>query len=983
MLFSQGNTAESRCGGSARDREPRAFHAQRQRSLCNRQISIMARDCLYIIDTFSLMFQVFHAIPPMTGTRGQPTNAVFGMTRDVMAILELKPTHLICAIDSPGPGKREEIYPEYKANRGEIPEDLAPQIPLIRQLFRGFRIPDLDCPGWEADDVIATAAEQAVARGMDVVIVSTDKDNRQLLRPEVRMWNCRKNEFFTEASLLEDWGIRPDQVVDFQSLVGDAVDNVPGIPKVGPKTAKTLLDQFGCLEEILDHASEAPGKKLQENLIRYADQARISRELVRLRRDLPLEIDFEAARVCLPDAAALLELFNDLGFRSYAAKMRAVVGAEVVGGGESAASVAGTSGVRGPSSQSVASAAAGGGGRSGVSPSASGSAGSGGVVATDTRQLTDAAAFTAVLPLLNQAEVLYLEPVIQGSRVRDRRLTAAVFSDGRQEFRVPAGAAATVAPLLLEWVSRFPGELCIASAKPFCHVLLNAGLPLPPRLFDASIADYLLDAGARGHSLPEIAERHATAAARSFTAAAPKPRQRTMFDDEDSGALAGGVGVEASLNSSAELLGLLMLVHRPLLQGLESDDLLSLYRELEEPLIRVLAVMEHRGICVDVGELARQGSEIGARIDLLTAEIHRQAGRSFNIDSPKQLSAVLFTDLKLPVIRRTQTGVSTDQEVLEQLAPLHPLPAAILERRHLIKLKGTYLDALPALVHPQTGRIHTSFHQTVAATGRLSSSDPNLQNIPVRTAEGRRVRAAFRPESEAWTLVSADYSQIELRILAHCSGDAALCEAFRQGLDIHAAVAAEVFGVPLENVDAEQRGIAKAVNFGVIYGQTPWGLAAALGIPQEAAAEFIDNYFRRYAGVAAFCERVLEETARSGFARTLRNRRRAISGIRRTTGLNRNMAERTAVNTVLQGTAADLIKNAMLLVDRMLAELNVEARMLLQIHDELVLECRHECAAVVIPRLRSCMEQAMVLDVPLVVDVTTGPNWLEQEEWGG
>ncbi|MEY3173201.1 MAG: hypothetical protein RLZZ436_1115 [Planctomycetota bacterium] len=926
----------------------------------------MSRDCLYIIDTFSLMFQVFHAIPAMTGTRGQPTNAVFGMTRDLFAILELKPTHLICAIDSPGMGKREEIYPEYKAHRGEIPEDLAPQIPLIRQLLRGFRIPDIDCPGWEADDVIATAAEQAVARGMEVVIVSTDKDNRQLLRPEVRMWNCRKNEFFTESSLLQDWGIRPDQVVDFQSLVGDAVDNVPGVPKVGPKTAKTLIEQFGNLEEILAHAGEAPGKKLQENLRLYADQALLSRELVRLRRDLPLEIDFEAARVCEPDAAALLELFTDLGFRSYAAKMRTQVGAE-----SDVAEPAVRKPADSPKSGDIPKPA--------DTPKSVSAPAARGVTPADVvrRQLSDSAAVAVAERELVDAGVLYVEPVISGGMVRDRVLLGAVMSGGGGEYWLPAAAAAAAGPALLKFLSGFRGELCVVNAKPLCHVLLNAGLSLPTTIFDASIADYLLDAGARGHALDEIVSRHAGGAVLQSVAAVSKPRQRTMFDDDGESAVGGADQV---LTAAAGRLQQLMHVRGELRDGLERAGLLTLYRELEEPLIRVLARMEYTGIRVEAAELSRQSAEIGVRIDTLTAEIFRQAGRSFNIDSPKQLSGVLFTDLKLPVIRKTQTGASTDQEVLEELAHLHPLPAAIIERRHLIKLRGTYLDALPSLVHPRTGRIHTSFHQTVAATGRLSSSDPNLQNIPVRTAEGRQVRAAFRPESEEWTLICADYSQIELRVLAHFSGDAALCEAFRRGLDIHAAVAAEVFGVQPGDVTAEQRRIAKAVNFGVIYGQTPWGLAGALGIEKEAAAEFIEHYFRRYSGVAAFCQEVLEETARSGYARTLRNRRRAISGIRHTTGLNRNMPERTAINTVLQGTAADLIKQAMLNVQRLLDETRSPARLLLQIHDELVLESPREAAAGLIPRIRECMEQAMNLNVPLVVDVTTGPNWLEQRD---
>jgi DNA polymerase-1 len=370
----------------------------------------------------------------------------------------------------------------------------------------------------------------------------------------------------------------------------------------------------------------------------------------------------------------------------------------------------------------------------------------------------------------------------------------------------------------------------------------------------------------------------------------------------------------------------------------------------------------------------------GEHIDRLTAEIHAAAGKPFNIDSPKQLSTILFTDLQLPVIRKTQTGASTDQEVLEELALLHPLPAKIMERRHLIKLRGTYLDALPQLVNSQTGRIHATFHQTVAATGRLSSSDPNLQNIPIRTPEGKQVRRAFRAGQDDWTLICADYSQIELRVLAHFSGDEAMAEAFRQGVDIHSAVASEVFGVPLQEVTSDLRRVAKAVNFGVIYGQTPWGLAAALGIDKDEAARFIDNYFAKYAGVARFCEEVLTETARTGYARTILNRRRAITGIRRTTGINRNMPERTAINTVIQGSAADLIKKAMLDVDEALLESGLRATMLLQIHDELVFECHVDDADTLMLLIREKMQDAMSLTVPLEVDVTIGPNWLDQAD---
>ncbi len=511
---------------------------------------------------------------------------------------------------------------------------------------------------------------------------------------------------------------------------------------------------------------------------------------------------------------------------------------------------------------------------------------------------------------------------------------------------------------------------------------MSAGESLPERLFDVSIADYLLEAGARTHDLSEVVDRHATDSVRKAAISeVRKSRQKTMFDDDDDENAAAQPSAVPELSGHCERqMRLLVAITRKLREGLSEDHLAELYSDLESPLIKVLARMELTGIKVDVNELKQQSKVVTEQVDRLTEEIHTMAGRPFNIDSPKQLQTVLFTDLKLPVLRKTSTGASTDQEVLEELALQHPLPAKIMERRHLIKLKGTYLDALPELVHPQTGRIHALFHQTVAATGRLSSSDPNLQNIPIRTPEGQRVRRAFCAGPPEWTLICADYSQIELRVLAHFSKDEALTDAFRQGVDIHAAVASQVFGVPLEGVTSELRRIAKAVNFGVIYGQTPWGLAAALGIGKDEAAQFIDDYFRKYSGVAKFCEKVLTDTVRTGFARTILNRRRAISGIRRTTGINRNMPERTAINTVIQGSAADLIKKAMLEVDAAMAKARLRATMLLQIHDELVFECHRDDADALVPLIRQHMQNAMELSVPLVVDVTRGPNWLDQED---
>lgn len=952
----------------------------------------MSRDCIYIIDTFSLMFQVFHAIPPMTGTQGQPTNAVFGFTRDIFAIRDRKPKYLVCAFDSPGPGKRDEIYDKYKANRSEMPEDLRPQIPLIKQLLEGFRIPVLEMAGWEADDVIATVTAQAVAKGLDVVIVSSDKDARQLLCPQVRMFNCRKNTFLDEAGLMEDWGVRPDQVVDFQSLVGDSVDNVPGVPKVGPKTAKTLIEQFGTLDNVLANADKAPGKKLAENLVTFADQARLSRELVRLRTDLPMTVDFEAATICDPDFKALYDLFSVLGFRRYATDMREKLVLETDDTTGRVGASSGSKPARTPAKaskdekkdsrqKSLLMSDDGVSGKTAsdlISDSASG-------VSAESKPTTtvhDAAELTSLLHSFVQASSVFVELMTSGNGVRQKRLTGAAISNGSRTVLVDLSRPQSepASDVLMKWISSFAGRVIISSAKPLCHILLSAGLPLPAQLFDASIADYLLDAGARTHDLSEIVDRHATESVKNAAIAdSRKGRQRTMFDEDDANATLVDPFKE-SANRCERQLRLLTAVAKGLQDGLQEDGLESLHDKLESPLIRVLARMEHAGISVDVPELKRQSDLAAIEIDRLTAEIYAMAGRTFNIDSPKQLSTVLFTDLKLPVIRKTQTGASTDQEVLEELAHQHPLPAKIMERRHLIKLKGTYLDALPLLVNDQTGRIHATFHQTVAATGRLSSSDPNLQNIPIRTPEGRQVRRAFRAGHSDWVLVCADYSQIELRVLAHFSGDAAMREAFKQGIDIHSAVASEVFGVPVEAVNSDLRRIAKAVNFGVIYGQTPWGLAAALGIGKDEAAQFIDNYFAKYSGVASFCEQVLTDTVRTGYARTILNRRRAITGIRRTTGINRNMPERTAINTVIQGSAADLIKQAMLDVDAALTSSSLRATLLLQIHDELVFECHRDDTAALIPLIRQKMQGAMTLEVPLDVDVTIGPNWLDQED---
>lgn len=919
-------------------------------------------DSLYAIDVYSLVYQVFHAIPPMTSPSGQPTNAVFGFTRDLLTIIkQKKPTYLVCAIDLSGPGVRDGIFEEYKANRAEMPDDLRPQIPVIIEIMESFGIPVISCEGWEADDVLATLSRQANDAGIETAIVTSDKDARQLITPLVRLYNVRRDKYLDEAALMDDWGIRPDQVIDFQSLVGDSVDNVPGVPLVGPKKASLLLNQFGTLEEVLARAEEAPGKKLRENLQTYADQALMSRQLVELNQDLPLEFEWEDAKVGGYDVDALVQIFRECGFRRYVDEVRKLAPdddapreplfvdngphVEIVDSEDALdALVSKLTGRRELGLRLETT---------GLDP-----------IRTSIAAVTiaidqNSAAFVPLSPLVAESP---LDPETVWSRLRN------LLSSGRDS----AGGTD---------VLRLVGH----DLKTSLTLLRRVGIEHVEPGLDSMVGFYLLEAGSRAHSLSHVVDR--------YFGQPVRPLSRINLDEKLESADSSDSRAESRKRKkedpplalsrdqfakhAAEEACLMLRVGEKMRGELEENELTTLYEELERPLIPVLADLESTGIRVDAEELARQNADVSARLDGLMEEIHEEAGEEFNIDSPKQLQEILFERLELPVIRKTKTGASTDQAVLEQLAQIHPLPAKIIEHRHLTKLKGTYLDALPRLINPDTGRIHCRFNQVVAATGRLSSSNPNLQNIPIRTPEGERVRRAFVPGGPDEVLLCADYSQIELRMVAHFSGDAALQQAFDEGIDIHTAVAAEVFHVGKDDVDPTQRRIAKAVNFGVIYGQTPFGLAAALNISRDEATEFIENYFERYSGVADFIERSLQETALNGFAQTLLGRRRAISGIRSKRGRTLNMAERTAVNTVIQGSAADLIKKAMVQIHQKLPALNFPARMLLQIHDELVFETPSTNAGELADFVRSEMESAMELSVPVTVDLSTGPNWLD------
>ena len=1000
-------------------------------------------DTVFLIDTFSLMFQVFHAIPPMQSPQGMPTNAVFGFSRDLVSLLQVhRPTWLICAMESPGPGVRDEIYPQYKANRSEMPEDLRPQIPLLLEVVEAFRVPVVQCAGWEADDVIATLTQQAVERGFIVKIVTSDKDARQLICPQAQMYNLRKNTYLDEAALLADWGIRPDQVVDFQSLVGDAVDNVPGVPLVGPKKAAALLQQFQTLEGVLANADQAPGAKLKENLKTFADQARLSQQLVRLNRNLPLNFDWDATRSPSPDVPKLQEMFRNFGFRRLIEDVKQFAAPDAAPAVVKSAPP--RTGERSLFDDSAAFQA-----DSALTPPPNRPSESLVTSQPEKVELLPAAPrrweiidtpekLEEFLTQLRQQTKFCLDLETTDLDPRSAQIVgwAICWTPGEAWYLPTMGPpesrlldGATVLNALRPILENPDIRLVNQNVKFDLMVLDCHGIHVPRDCIDVDpmVGDYLLDAGARSHGLETLIEKYFQRKSISI---------KELIGSGKSQKNMSQIPVDKVAEYATEDADLSLQLANLIETRLREQGLWDLYWELERPLIPILAEMEQTGIRVDSDELHRQSDGLTVRLKELITEIHGLAGHEFNIDSPKQLQVVLFTELGLPIKRRTSTGASTDQDVLEELAKLHELPAKIIEHRHLAKLKGTYLDALPLLVHSRTGRIHTSFNQVVAATGRLSSSDPNLQNIPIRTPEGELIRRAFiassntpagpvvepvaspvvvaarptqrrlfdddehdigksaenskplelnvsRPDvpnaGEEWRLVCADYSQIELRVLAHFSQDRELIAAFEQGVDIHTAVASQVFGVDREAVSSEQRRMAKAVNFGVIYGQSPFGLAAALGIDKKEAAAFIDGYFAKYSGVTQFIEETLEEVRTTGFARTILGRRRAIDGIRAVRNRNLNMPERTAVNTVIQGSAADLIKKAMLAVHHRLRKEHHPGRMLLQIHDELVFESPLSGIPSLVDLVRFEMQQAMALSVPLVVDVSIGLNWLETQ----
>jgi DNA polymerase-1 len=915
---------------------------------------------LVLVDAHGLIFQVFHALrDPMSSPDGRPTNAVFGFTRDVFTIRdEFKPDYLVFAFDRAGPTFRSAISPEYKAHRPPPPDDLVIQVPMIERVVQAFGLPVIAYDEFEADDVMATLARRGVEKGCEVILCTSDKDCRQLLGPHVRMYNLRKRTYLDPDGLLADWGISPEQVIDFQALVGDSADNVPGVPGVGPKTAQKLLQQFGSVDGILARIDEVKPDKTRLAIAANVDKLRTSRELVALRTDVPIELNWEAWKPAPLDPARLLPLFEEFGFRGFAQRVRNLPPPAATAPSAAPRSLFDDVEAKSPADSEP-------------------------LTAWDAEYtLVDSdEAFRALIAELSKQTRLAIDVETTGlDPLADRIVGIAItWRAGRGWYvavRGPAGAA-TIAP-----------ETALAALKPILEnesvakinqnikfdllVLRAAGIDVRGVAGDSMLADYLLRAGERSHNLDELARRHLNHENISIESLIGKGKKQLRMDE---------VAPDRVAQYAGEDVDVAWRLTEKLEAELDREHLGDLYRTVEIPLVGVLADMEFTGIRLDVPFLERLGTDMARQLADLETEIHEIAGRPFNIASPKQLREILFDELALPVQRTTAISgaSSTDQETLEQLAALHPLPRKIVEYRQIAKLKGTYVDALPELVKPTTGRLHTSFNQTVAATGRLSSSDPNLQNIPARTDMGRQIRQAFLP-AEGWLLLTADYSQIELRLLAHCSGDANLRQAFADRLDIHAAVASRIFGIPADQVNSEQRRVAKTVNFGVIYGISPVGLATRLGIDRPTAQGFIDDYFARYPAVQEYQARLLGKCHHTGWVSTLLGRRRKIAGVRaRTTYRGLNQPEREAVNMEIQGSAADMMKLAMLRVHEQLAREKLRAKMLLTVHDELVFEAPPEEIDRLSELVRREMTNALPLEVPVEVDIGVGPNWLEVE----
>jgi len=890
---------------------------------------------LWLVDGSHAIFRAYHALPHLSTRQGVPTNAVYGFTTMLLrAIREGNPTHLAVAFDEAGKQARSEIYAEYKATRGAPPEDLSPQFPLVRRVLEALRVPAVGMSGWEADDVIATLAHRARSLDWEVVVVTGDKDLLQLVDGSVRCYDSMYEKWYGPAEVEEKWGVPPHLVADLLALTGDKIDNVPGIPGVGEKTAAALLKEFGTLEEVLSRAGEIKKPKLRENALANLETVRRARKLIQLNEDLPVPIQLEDLERKTLDEGKARALFTELEFVRLIKDLPRPAPTPPSGARSITTDLVAVEKLVARARQA---------GRIGL------------LTLTSADEPLHDELLGVAISLPDESVYVPL-----GHRPRggpSGALFAPAELDGRK-------AISLLRPLLEDAQVRKDGH----DLKRDLVAWKRMGIDLRGLSVDARLASYLLDPTGRDHSLAQTARERISCelpVLKELCEKTGKGKKATPLPEvpvDEVGAAACAL-VEGARRLSAALE-----------EDLRADpELWQLYSELELPLEEVLARVELTGISLDVPRLEALNRELGTQIDQLLREITELAGEEFLPTSNQQLAEILYKKLQLPVLKRGKTGPSTDQEVLEELAEQHAMPAKVLEHRQLTKLKTTYLDALPAALG-KDGRLHTTFDQAVAATGRLASINPNLQNIPIRTPLGARIREAFIPRS-GWKLLSADYSQIELRVLAHVSSDPVLRDSFLSGEDLHARIAGETFGVPAAEVTRQQRDIAKMINYGIAYGLSSFGLAHRLGLPQSEAHSIIERYFARYRKVKEWLDATIEEARRSGRVKTLFGRRRYLPDINSKNPAARSAAERTAVNTPIQGTAADLVKRAMLRVDRALAARALQAKMLLQVHDELVLEAPPAELDSVGPLLVEEMKGAADLAVPLEVELGHGDTW--------
>ncbi|MBF0187514.1 MAG: DNA polymerase I [Magnetococcales bacterium] len=899
---------------------------------------------LFLIDGSGYLYRAFHGIRSLSRRDGFPTNAIFGFVKMVRKVIdEHHPEYLAMVFDTKGPTFRHELDPKYKQNRKPMPDDLRAQIPIIKEVVSAYRIPQLEQSGYEADDIIGTLTHYGKEAGLQVVVVSGDKDLMQLVGPTVSMLDSGRDRWFDELGVQEHWGVPAEKITDLMGLSGDTSDDIPGVPGIGVKTAAKLINDYGSLDALLAKLDTITQPKRRQNLIEYAEQAILCRQLASLDLEVPLEIGIDDLKRQTPDVESLRRLFSEMEFRTFVRELDTLVdGGESYSGGE----------------------------LSEVQPE---------TPELDYQAITTTDGFNAFLAKLKQQGRFAFDTETTSLDTLSAELVGLSFSwEEGKAWYLPVGHALDAAP-----DGQLDRQTVLDALKPIFEdpkvlktgqnikydlsVLASYDITLKGLDRDTMLFSHLIYGSQRRHNLDVIAMEELGRTTLSFKDVAGSGKKQLTFDRVPLEKAIPYACEDADIAwSAAEKMA-------PLLT--ELSDVQELYRTIEKPLIPILSDMERIGTLVDRDTLSAMSKDFTARREVLTEEIHALAGEAFNVNSTQQLGMILFDKMGIKGGKRTKTGFSTNVNVLTKLAEKgHEIPAKVLDYRALTKLQSTYTDALLKLIHPTTGRVHTSYNQAVTATGRLSSSDPNLQNIPIRTEEGRAIRTAFIAP-EGWTLMAADYSQIELRLLAHMGDVDRLKTAFSEGRDIHSATAAELFGGDSESVTGDQRRMAKTINFGLIYGMSVFGLAKRLGVSNPEARDYMDLYFSRYQGVRQAMDRSVAEARDQGYVTTLGGRRCLIPEINSSNRMRREFAERTAINAPIQGSAADLIKKAMITLHSALKEQGFKARMILQVHDELVLEVPNNEREAVDALVRSSMESAMQLSVPLNVEIGTGPNW--------